>query len=264
VSDRRRVVAVSALAVVGVYLLSAVLSGHQSVHARRPIFDGVTPAVPYKWVDPPRALGGTNEDPTSGTFQVELAGNGSKTAVLTTDDAQVTLILAKGAFAPAKDETYVQVSITPLAADAVTAPPSPLKLLGNVIRIEATYEPSGTPADLVEGTTRVVLVYPLVVGAHGHTIAASSDGRSWTTPETNDLPSIQQADALIDALGYAAVASTPNGASATSSGGPASGGSSAATIAIVAGLVVLTGAAVYVMRGRRGGDADGTDLRSRG
>jgi hypothetical protein len=233
VTRGRRTVAISGLAVVAVYVLAAVVSGHLSVLARRPLLDGVTPAVPYKWVDPPRALAATNQEPSSGTFQVELTPNGSKTQVLTTDDAQVTLILSKGAFAASKGDAYVQVTLTPLAAKSVTAPEPPLEILGNVIQVQATYQPSGTTAPLEARAGRIVLVYPLVVGVHGHAIVSSTDGKSWTTTDTNDLPSIQQADALIDGLGYAAVASAPAPATPSASGG-ASGGSSTATIVIVA------------------------------
>jgi hypothetical protein len=249
VTRARRTAALSGLAVVAVYVVAAAISGHLSVLARRPLLDGVTPAVPYKWVDPPRALAATNQEPSSGTFQVELTPNGSKTQVLTTDDAQVTLILSKGAFAASKGDTYVQVTLTPLAPKAVTAPQAPLKILGNVIQLQATYQPSGNAAPLQARSGRIVLVYPLVVGVHAHAIVSSTDGKTWTTPDTNDLPSIQQADALIDGLGYAAVASTPAPATPSTSGG-GGGGSSTATIVIVGALIVLAVAAVVVMRGR--------------
>jgi hypothetical protein len=246
---RRRLVASSAVAVavLALYLASAALSGHLSPLARRPLLDGIAPPEPYRWVDPPRALSGTNQDPAAGTFQVELTPNGSKTAVLTTDDAQVTLILSKGAFAAAQGQAYVQVEITPLAPSSVSPPEAPLDIVGNVIGLDATYQPSGDRAKVSKGDARIVLVYPFITNVHAHQVVSSREGTVWRSPDTNDLPSIQQADALIDSLGYVAVASKPGPAPGVSVP-DAGGGSTAATVAIVIGLVILSVAAVITLR----------------
>jgi hypothetical protein len=250
--ERRRVaVAISAIVVVGLYVASAAVSGHLSPLARRPLLDGTLPPQPYRWVDPPAALAADNEPPTPGTFDVALGPSGSKTAVFTTDDAQVTLILAKDALATAPDQRSVQVTITPLAAKDVGEPEAPLLLAGNAVRIEAAYQPSGDAVDAVAAeTARVVLVYPFALNEHGgHSVVGSADGRTWRELETNDLPSILQADALIDVLGYVAVARDPTATSAPSASPEGSaGGSAVATIAIVAGLVVLAGAATLLLR----------------
>ena len=251
-SRRTRTIA-AGVAVVAFYFASAWFSGHLSPLARRPLLDGLAPPTPYRWVDPPPELASTNLAPAPGTFRVELGNRGSLTAVLTTTDAQVTLILPKGSFAPAEDGRAVEVSIEPLAASEVDPPPPPLEIEGNVYRLEATYLPSNEPAELA-AEARVVLTYPFSTGVHpGNTVMHSTDGITWTTVDTNDLPSIQQADAPIDPLGYVAVA---RDTTATTAPGPTNDESSpVATIAILVGLVVLAAAAAVTLWGpsiRRG------------
>ena len=95
------------IAIVAFYAATAWLSGQLSPLARRPLLDGLAPPTPYRWVDPPPELASTNLAPAPGTFRVELGTRGSLTAVLTTTDAQVTLILPKGSFAPAEGERAI-------------------------------------------------------------------------------------------------------------------------------------------------------------
>jgi hypothetical protein len=253
VTSRTTRTVTAGLAILAFYAGSAWLSGQLSPLARRALLDGIAPPTAYRWVDPPPELASTNLAPADGTFRVELGGRGSLTAVLTTTDAQVTLILPKGSFAPADGARAVEVKVEPLALSSVELPPPALEVLGNVYRVRATSVPSGKRTDLA-ATARVVLTYPFSAGVHpGTTIVQSTDGASWTTADTNDLPSIQQADAPIDALGYVAVA---RDTSATGSPGPTGDESSpVATIAIAVGLVVLAVAAAVTLRGssRRGG-----------
>lgn len=263
-SRRTRTIA-AGIAIVALYAGSAWWSGQLSPLARRPLLDGQVPTTPYRWADPPPELASTNLAPAPGTFRVDLGNRGSLTAVLTTTDAQVTLILPKGSFPPAEGARAVEVSIEPLAASAVDPPPPPLEILGNVVRVEATYLPMGEPAELA-AEARVVLTYPFSTGLHpGNMIVHSTDGTRWTTEDTNDLPSIQQADAPIDALGDVAVAQDT-----TATSGPGitdDESSSVATIVITAGLIVLAVAAAATLWGpsiRRGRKSATTSRRRRG
>ena len=249
------------LAIAVVYAVTALWSGHLSPLARRPLLDGLAPPTAYRWVQPPPELAATNQKPTPGTFTVELGNDGSKTAVVTTDDAQVTVILPAGSFASAEGQRSIEVTVEPLAG-AIAHPDEPLHVVGNVYLLDATYRPSGDEAKLASLAT-VVLVYPLLANDHGsHSIIWSKTGDRWKALETDDLPSIQQAGADIRELGYVSVAGQP--ASPTAGTGSSGGGSSAATIAIVAGLVVLAVvAAVLLRRGSRSasGTVDGRRRR---
>jgi hypothetical protein len=244
------------LAIALAYAATALWSGHLSPLARRPLLDGLAPPTAYRWVKPPPELAASNQKPTAGTFTAKLGNGGSKTGVFTTDDAQVTLILPEGSFADAEGQHSVQVAVDPLAG-AIAHPDDPLHVVGNVYLVEATYQPSGDAAKLANPAT-VVIVYPLLANDHGsHSIIWSKAGERWKALKTDDLPSIQQAGADIDELGYLAVAGQP--ASPTAASGTSGGGSSVATIAIVAGLIVLAVIATVLLRkGLRSGWGEGS------
>ena len=248
------------LAIAVVYALTAMWSGHLSPLARRPLLDGLAPPTAYRWVQPPPELAATNQKPSTGTFTVELGKDGSKTAVVTTDDAQVTVILPAGSFASAEGQRSVEVTVEPLAG-AAAHPDEPLHVVGNVYLLDATYRPSGDEAKLANLAT-VVLVYPLLANDHGsHSIIWSTTGDRWKALETDDLPSIQQAGADIRELGYVSVAGQP--ASPTTGAGSSGSGSSPATIAIVAGLIVLAVVAAVLRRGSRSASREGDEQRRR-
>ncbi len=230
------------------YASGAALSGHLSPLARRPLLDGLAPPTPYRWVEPPVELVTSNEPPSSGRFKIRLGPEGSRTSVMTTDDAQVTWIAPKGSFGFAEGQRAVEITIEPLAPSAVAEPEPPLEIAGNVYLLEAAYRPSGDPAPLTMDST-IVLVYPLLSNDHGgHTVLASGTGAEWTALQTSDLPSIQQADAELDIVGYVAVARTGS----PSPSPPASGGgTSVGTILVSSAIAVLTFVAVYLIFGAR-------------
>ena len=247
-TGRRRIVATGVL-VAGAYVVAAAISGHLSPLARRPVLDGLAPPAPYRWVDPPSALAADNRAPTPGSFRVPLAASGSTTEVFTTEDAQVTLILAEGAFVAPPRANEVRLEVTPVAPSDVGPPPAPLEIVGNAVRIDATFEPAGEEIDEVAADLRVVLVYPFEPNQHGgHAIVTSPDGQTWTAAETNDLPSIQQADALVTSLGYVAVAREPG---VSPSRAPEADIATGPAIAIGIGLVILVAITVFLLRPRR-------------
>ena len=245
------------VAVALVYAATAIVSGHLSPLSSGPLLDGLAPPTAYRWVKPPPELAATNQKPSPGTFRVKLGNEGSKTAVFTTDDAQVTVILPEGSFADAEGQRSVQVAVDPLAG-AIAHPDAPLHVVGNVYLVEATYQPSGDTAKLANLAT-VVIVYPLLANDHGsHSIIWSRSAERWKALDTDDLPSIQQAGADIDELGYLSVAGQP----ASPTAGPGTSGSSVATIAIVAGLIVLASVAAVLLR--RGSRSGARELEERG
>jgi hypothetical protein len=253
--SRRRAAIAMGVGLAAAYAASAALSGHLSPLARGPLLDGLAPPQPYRWVEPPPDLAGANVSPSAASFPVELGGRGSVTAVVTTDDAQVTLVLPRGAFASAPGQDAVSVSIEPIGPSTVAAPAEGVDVIGNVYRVSARYRPSGDRARLepVEGL-RLILTYPLLGNDHGgHELLALMRDGGWAPVETNDLPSVQQVDGPIESLGAFAVGATglaptpPPGADPQA----ADDGWSAATIAIGAGLVALVIGTAIVLRPRR-------------
>jgi hypothetical protein len=263
-----RTVLAIGIAVVAVYVASAWFSGQLSPLARRPLLDGLVPPAPYRWVDPPPELASTNVEPTPVTTRVKLGNRGSATAIVSTDDAQVTLVLPRGAFGNAPQQQSVRVRIDPLPQDAVEPPEPPLRILGNVYRLRGNYVSSGDPPPLQSEGVRVVLVYPFISTDHWqHAVIVSPDGESWTSVETNDFRGIQQADGPIETLGYVAVVQT--GVRASTAPTP-DGGVDVTTIGIVVGLIALGAGAVLALRPtrrpsarRRGGSRKRTDPRRR-
>jgi hypothetical protein len=132
----------------------------------------------------------------------------------------------------------------------VSPPAEPLEIVGNVIQLTATYDPSGDPIDTIAKPLETILVYPLPPNVHttSHVLIFSSDGKTWERAEGTDSTAVQQVEGPIRTLGYVAVAAD---VSATSPSPPASGGNS--TLGIV--LIVLAVCAALVgvgllLRGR--------------
>ena len=237
-SPRARAAAAGLLVALG-YLAAAAWSGHLSPLARRPLLDGIGPAAPYRWVTPPPELASTNEAPTPGDFTVAMNEKGSRPAVLTTDDAQVTVILTAGTFARSQGAAKVRLTVEPLdPATLPGVPAKPLEVIGNGYRIGATYEPSGDRVAKAESPIELILVYPLTPNAHvtSHSVVSSPDGTAWATSKGTDSPGIQQAEGPVPTLGYAAVAGdlTTVASPVAPTGG---GGSSTVGIALIVGAV---------------------------
>src|SRR5262245_2807368 len=95
-TDRRRATAVAVgVGIIGLYVALASWSSHLSPLARGPLLDGLAPTN-YRWVDPPPELASTNQEPSSGVFQLALGRDGVEGSVVFTSDNQVTVIVATG------------------------------------------------------------------------------------------------------------------------------------------------------------------------
>jgi hypothetical protein len=118
-----------------------------------------------------------------------------------------------------------------------------------VVRIRATYRPSGDPAKLVR-RLEVVLSYPFVRSDSGeHLLLESPTGRGWTRVKATDHIGTAQLVGSMASLGYVAAA----GMRAIRASPPAGGASSQGipiAIVVVAGVLILL-IAVIVFGGRR-------------
>jgi hypothetical protein len=248
---RRRVLA-AGLAIAFAYLALASLSGRLSPLARLPLLDGIGPVAPYNWVAPPPELAAGNVPPASGAFDIALSERGTRAGVFTTGDAQATLILTAGTFPASAGQDQVHLTITPLDPAKVGTPEAPLQIIGNVYRVEATYEPSGDPVRSVRTTLEVILIYPLTPNAHAtsHTVVSSRDGRTWTTSQGSDSPAIQQTEGPVDTLGYVAAAGDLTPTSSVPAPTAAGGRSSLGIALIVAGVCAALVGAGLLLRGR--------------
>ena len=253
--------AAAGVVVVSLYLGLAALSGSLSPLARRPLLDGTAPLPPYRWTSPPPELAQTNVSPTAGSFTLPLTERGSRPEVLTTDDAQATLILAAGTFEPAAGQEQVRLTVTPTDPAEIGSPEG-LIVLGNAYLVEASYEPGGDPIrGRLGAPLEVILVYPLTPDAHttSRSVAFSPDGRNWTVAEGTDAPAIQQAEGPVDTLGYVVAAADRVAVAPPPAADEGSGGTLRVALIVTAICVALVGVGLLL----RGGDDQGSRGRPR-
>ena len=246
-TSRRRVAAIGAV-LVAAYVAGSFVSGTLDPALRRPLLDGLAPPPLYRWVDPPPALASTNQRPAAGRFTIQLdAAKGSAPGVFSTSDFQFSLALGLGAMAPHEGDTSIRLSATPLAPDPSAQVPAGVQIAGNVIRVRATYEPSGTPAERFSPEGELGIVYPLLFQGVGFTdtVLRSDDGRSWTALESDDAVAQQSVHASVVGPAYFAVGQTP---SSSPSAGP--GATESKSIPIVIAIVAVLIGAFAILRRR--------------
>jgi hypothetical protein len=229
------------------YAGGAWLSGSASPMARRPLLDGSIIPQPYRWVAPPPAFADTNKPPDSGEFTVTFTGSTSDAGVFSTNDQQASVVLSRGAITRVGGARSVHLTVDPLDPATAGPPPHGLTVLGNVYRIEATYDPGGAPVTKFLKQPLVVLVYPALV-THGldRNLLFAPDGRNWTELRTTDDPTAFQASASVDDMTGSFEVVTRGGG--TPSPPPAGGGTGSVLPWIVIGVAVVVAAALIAAR----------------
>ena len=191
------------LAAAAVYVTAAVVVVRSGRVVPRPVYDGLAPAAPYRFVSPPPNLADGNERPEPGTGVVDLVKGTSEATSISTGDGQLQVVLQKGTFRDAKAKT-VDVTIAPLV------PPEPLdvgggmRIEGNAYRVEARFAKSGEPA-VVRRDLTVVMRYPSTA-----TRMVRRDGARWTRLNTEISAASLQLFAATDRLGTFAAAGKPH------------------------------------------------------
>jgi hypothetical protein len=244
--------AISGAVVLAAYLAGALLSGHLSPFARRPLLDGIIRKHPYNWASPPPPLASTNKQPESGSYTISLKG-GSQPGVFQTNDGQAVIILPTGAIASSQGATSVTITLTPLDPTTFGQPPGGLAIAGNVYRIAAKYQPGGSPVTHLASTeSEVALLYPLT-NTTKHIVLESTDGKTWAKlPSTDQAASTQVLATKVTELGYFAVGVPASGATpAPTSSSSGIGGVLTAVIAAVAVIVLALAFRAEYMRRRR-------------
>jgi len=161
----------------------------------RPIFDGLAPPAPYRWVSPPPELSAGNQRPQGIAQSVTLKPGGTDETSVATPDGQATLILPQGSFAAAPGATGVRVEVTPQNPARYGPSPSGLGFAGNAYNISAHLEPSGASA-MLAGNVTVLLTYPITA-----TQIATRNGSMWTSIGGTDVPASLQIFAKTRMLG---------------------------------------------------------------
>jgi len=252
--------AVAGAALAAAYVLATSGASWLGLVHGRPLLDGQAPPAPYRWVSPPPALAAGNQPPAAGSFSIQLGPGGSAAGVFSTPDLQATLILEKGAIAPAAGASTVRLTIVPVDPASLAPPPSEVTIAGNAYRFQAVYRPGGEPVARFAGPARVELVYPATAGTYRHrTLQLAGGTASWRTLTTTDTGLQLQTISDVSSPGVFAVGQV----------GQPSGGSLLrslpALVLTVAAVAVSAWFALTALRDRarrsraRGGRRGGTD-----
>ncbi|MEA2931737.1 MAG: hypothetical protein QOI56_522 [Actinomycetota bacterium] len=228
----------------GLYLAAAAATSVLGDRPFRPLFDGLAPPPPYRWVNPPQEAARDNQQPAAASGEVPLGPDGSAFANITPEDAQVVVLLQDKAVPPHQPDTALVVTVTPV--DALTLGPLPPKMSpqSNAYRVEVTYRPSGAAVAEFRGTTSSIA---LVGAAATDALLFSGDGKSWAARPTTPLGASHGLETPFAGTGYYVVTKIDD------SGG---GGTSPVLVGLV--LVVpalVVGGLVVRRRGRAAGAA---------
>lgn len=162
-----------------VYL--AVVAATMAVTGRPvlPLFDGLTPPPPYRWVNPPPGYG-FNVKPERTEATVALTDAGSALAGPTGVNGQVVLNLPDRAIPPHRPDTAVKITFTPLDPTRLGPLPPGLVPDGNAYEIRMSYRPSGRAVTDLAVAGNVILSTPEPASV----LVFSGDGHGWQTIET--------------------------------------------------------------------------------
>ncbi|HZA26415.1 MAG TPA: hypothetical protein VE915_02050 [Actinomycetota bacterium] len=185
----------------GLYILGAVLV-QSTGRPVFPLFDGLGPAQPYRWVSPPPEAAATNQPALPGAGEVALKGN-PQNFFVTTEDGQASLGGISDAFARQPRQNMVRVDIAPLDPQSLAPPPRGLIFDGNAYQFDAAYAPSGDVA-VIEGKVQVIFRYP----RRANVVLKSTDS-GWERLESFVVRPALQVYSEVDELGTFVAAGPP-------------------------------------------------------
>ncbi len=209
----KRLPIASGIVIAIAYLALAMVSGRMSPFARGPLLDGLGPAQPYRWVNPPADLAATNVKPSEGVFSLQMGTKGVLGQVLVTSDNQVTIVVDDATIPPHSGDRSVKFLVVPVDASTLTPPPGDgVVTFGNAYKLSASYEPSGTAVTTLAKPIDVILAHPVTRTLKPTVLDVylSPDGSGWTKLESKDSGVAQQVEApSVAKLGYLQVAGVP-------------------------------------------------------
>lgn len=170
-----------------------------------PVFDGVQPPAPYRWVAPPPEFADQNQPALAGSAMITVEDL-DQGFVAVTEDGQAQLSGAADAFRARPEERAVRVEIVPRDPARVAPAPPGLRFDGNAYEVRATYRPSDAPVPFV-GEVAIVLRYP----AHA-TALLRWTGSRWERLEATPVPAALQVFAQTDEPGVFVAGAPDTGA----------------------------------------------------
>lgn len=172
---RRRRPALIGLGLAAAYALVCLTTLRVTGHDVRPLFEGVGPSSPYRWVNPPKEFAPGNVKPHVSSTDIELLATGSKAAGLLSSDSQIVVNLDANAVPPKAGDNRVTVKFVPLDPAKLGRLTPPLRPDGNAYRVEMTYQPSRATAPVLTAPGNLLVIVP----EPADTVLFSEDGRTW-------------------------------------------------------------------------------------
>jgi hypothetical protein len=185
------------------YVGTALALSRTGIVPIRPLYDGLAPPAPYRYVNPPEDLADSNEQPLGAEGVLEVGRKGTAARSIPTGDGQMLVVFPEKAIAARGGEERVNVGIRAVDPARLPPPPKGLKIDGNAYVVSAVHAKSKARADLDLAAT-VVLRYPM----HATRVVRLS-GRSWRPLKTQGAQASLQVFADTDALGTFAAAGLP-------------------------------------------------------
>ena len=214
---RRRRTAVIGLGLTVAYALVCLTTLRVTGHDVRPLFEGIGPDSPYRWVNPPKEFAPGNVKPEASSTDVGFLATGSRSAGLVSSDSQLVINLDAGAVPPKPGDTQVTVAFVPLDPATLGKLNPPLRPDGNAYRVEMTYKPSGGPVPALTAPGNLLILVP----EPADTVLFSSDGRTWQQLDSQHESGSGAESAALASPGYylAGTSRPPPSPVASSSGG---------------------------------------------
>ena len=144
--DARRPLAVG-LGLGALYAIVAVATLLLADRPLLPLFDGLAPPPPYRWVKPPPEVAADNQQPTSAQREAPLGPEGSPFLNVTPEDGQAVVVLEAGAVPPNPPETGVRVAVTPHDAGTLGDLPDGLTAASNAYQVAISLPAVGSGGD---------------------------------------------------------------------------------------------------------------------
>jgi hypothetical protein len=148
------------LGAAALYVLVVVASQRAGLLPVRPLYDGLMPPPPYRYVNPPIDFIRENQPALAGTAMLRLTDRGSEPGSAATNDGQAVVTFAPNTVAPRAGEDAIFVTLTPLDPRRIVPGGLRDRADGNAYRVEVVYAASRAPVVLQRPIT-VVLRYPV-------------------------------------------------------------------------------------------------------
>ncbi len=206
-----------------------------------PLFDGLAPPPPYRWVKPPPEVAADNRQPTAAQREAPLGPEGSPFVNVTPEDGQAVVVLEAGAVPPKPPETTVLVSVTPYDAGTLGDLPDDLTAASNAYQVVIAYKPSGAVVATVRSPPASSV--SLTGAGLSDVMLYSLDGETWTRlSDPEPLLGGHGLKTPLEAPGYYLVASIDRSPD---------GGMSPAVYVLLLGTPVVAVVALVAVKRRR-------------